>query len=438
MQALREGRESHGPSPAAQGDCLQIRASGEYHRRKMRNPMDRTRYRRRILLAVTGLSPQVVTETLFALCVERQPPFIPTEIQLLTTAEGAERASLSLLSSDPGWFARFRADYRLPSITFGTAQIHVLKGDDGDALEDIRTLADNAAAANAITDWVRALTADPESALHVSIAGGRKTMGYYLGYALSLFGRPQDRLSHVLVPEPFESSWEFFYPTPYHRVITTRDNKLADTAEAGVTLAEIPFVRLREGLPDRLLAGTASFGQTVAAAQRALEPPELVIDLAGQRIRAGGEVITLPPASLAFYCTMARRRRMGMHAARYDTKGLAEQLLAEYRRIVSDMSGNYERLEEALADGMTPEDFDQRKSRTNAAIEQALGRQLASPYLIQGDGSRPKTRFGLRVDPEAIRFAPLSEPSQACEPDPVAAERGKLPPDQTHPMERKA
>ncbi|MBP6582128.1 MAG: hypothetical protein KA204_01445, partial [Chromatiaceae bacterium] len=45
---------------------------------------------RRILLAVTGLTPQVVTETLYALAMERQPPFIPTEIHLLTTAEGAE------------------------------------------------------------------------------------------------------------------------------------------------------------------------------------------------------------------------------------------------------------------------------------------------------------------------------------------------------------
>jgi CRISPR-associated protein (TIGR02584 family) len=392
--------------------------------------MDPTRYHPRTLLAVTGLSPQVVTETLFALCVERKPPFIPTEIQLLTTAEGAERARLSLLSADSGWFARFLADYHLPPITFGAAQIHVLQDDAGNPLDDIRTLADNARAADAITDWVRALTADPESALHVSVAGGRKTMGYYLGYALSLFGRPQDRLSHVLVPEPFESSWQFFYPTPYHRVITTRDNKLADTSEAAVTLAEIPFVRLRDGLPDRLLAGTASFGQTVAAAQRALEPPELVIDLAGQRIRAGGEVISLPPAVLAFFSAMARRRVKGMHAARYDTPGIEQQLLAEYRRSVSDMSGDYERVEQALADGMTSDYFDQRKSRTNAAIEQALGRQLAAPYLIQGDGGRPKTRYGLRIEPAAIRFAPLSELPQPCDPDPVATQRGKLPPNE--------
>lgn len=37
-------------------------------------------------------------------------------------------------------------------------------------------------------------------------------MGYYLGYALSLYGRAQDRLSHVLVTERYESLRDFFIP----------------------------------------------------------------------------------------------------------------------------------------------------------------------------------------------------------------------------------
>lgn len=369
--------------------------------------MDPTTYPRRILLAVTGLSPQIVTETLYALAVQREPAFVPTEVHLLTTAEGAERARLSLLSDDPGWFARLRRDYALPPIAFGFDHIHVLRDAGGAALDDIRTPGDNERAADAITERVRALTDDPASALYVSIAGGRKTMGYYLGYALSLFGRAQDRLSHVLVSEPFESSWDFFYPTPYERIIATRGDKLADTAKAEVTLAEIPFVRLRDGLPERLLRGQSTFGETVSAAQRALEPPELVIDLAGQRIRAGGELVTLAPAQLAFYSLMARRRKQGLHAARFDTDGLAAQYLHEYRQVVGEMAGALEVAETALLGGMTQEDFDQRKSRANGALEQALGHQLAAAYLIQGDGARPKTRYGLRLDPEAIRYAPI-------------------------------
>ena len=80
-------------------------------------------YSRRILLAVTGLSPQVVTETLYALAVRRDPPFVPTEIHLLTTAEGKQRAELALLSEDPGWFHRLCDDYGLPPIRFDAHHI---------------------------------------------------------------------------------------------------------------------------------------------------------------------------------------------------------------------------------------------------------------------------------------------------------------------------
>ncbi|ESQ14168.1 MAG: TIGR02584 family CRISPR-associated protein [Thiohalocapsa sp. PB-PSB1] len=362
-------------------------------------------YPRRILLAVAGLSPQILTETLYALAVATAPPFVPTAIRLITTAEGAERARLSLLSDDPGWFARLCRDYQLPPIDFGPHAIQILSDAAGRPLADIRDLADNACVADQITETIRALTSDPSCALHVSLAGGRKTMGYYAGYALSLYGRAQDRLSHVLVTEPFEQSWNFFYPTPYPRVIETRDNKLADSQRAQVTLAEVPFVRLRAGVvPERLLNGGASFGETIAAAQRALEPPEVVIDLDNRRLQAAGESIALAPAALAFYALMARRRHMGLHAARWNSDGLAAQYLHEYQLIVGSACGDYERAETALANGMSADDFDYRRSRANKALTEALGAVLAKPYLIHADGRRPNTRYGLRLQPEAIRF----------------------------------
>jgi CRISPR-associated protein (TIGR02584 family) len=79
----------------------------------------------RILLAVTGLTPQVVTETLHALMREG-PNALPHEVHILNTAEGAERARLALLSDQPGWFHRLVVDYGLPPIEFDPLHIHVL------------------------------------------------------------------------------------------------------------------------------------------------------------------------------------------------------------------------------------------------------------------------------------------------------------------------
>ena len=44
-------------------------------------------YPRRVLLVVCGLSPQIVTETIYALAADPVQPFVPTEVHLITTAE---------------------------------------------------------------------------------------------------------------------------------------------------------------------------------------------------------------------------------------------------------------------------------------------------------------------------------------------------------------
>ena len=174
-------------------------------------------YPRRVLLMVTGRTPQVVTETLYALG-RQDPPFLPTEVHLITTAEGAQDAKLALLDPDEGWFHKLVEEYGLSGIRFEADQIHCIRDASGRAVADIRSAAEHQACADLITAMVRDFTADEaDTTLHVSLAGGRKTMAYYLGNALTLFGRPQDRLSHVLVPPPYETNRAFFYPASKSR-----------------------------------------------------------------------------------------------------------------------------------------------------------------------------------------------------------------------------
>ena len=91
----------------------------------------------RVLLAVTGFSPQIVTETLYALAVVRKPAWVPSEIKLITTLRGEENATLSLLFDSPGWFHRLRKDYGLSEIAFSQQNIHVMAGPDGKPLDGV-------------------------------------------------------------------------------------------------------------------------------------------------------------------------------------------------------------------------------------------------------------------------------------------------------------
>lgn len=203
-------------------------------------------YKRRILVCVTGLAPQVITETLYALCVLEKPKYIPTEIHIITTKEGAERAKLTLFSQKYNNYRTFLSDYNIDSnvIQFDPSNIHVITDSEGIELEDIRTESESLAAGDTILSFIREFTNDSNSSIHASIAGGRKTLGYFVGYALSLFGREQDKLSHVLVSPQFESLPNFFFPPATPQTIQTRDGKLISTLEVKISLSYVPFARV--------------------------------------------------------------------------------------------------------------------------------------------------------------------------------------------------
>lgn len=373
--------------------------------------MEPHQYHRRVLLAVTGLSPQVVTETLFALTQKQPPAFVPTEIRLITTGKGAEHARLNLLSESIGWFHRLCRDWNLPAIAFPAEYIRTIPGSDGVTLEDIRDGADNTRAADFITARVAELTRDPQSALHVSIAGGRKTMGYYLGYALSLFGREQDRLSHVLVSPPYENHREFYYPTPHEHAIHVHEGgkEIAyDCRHARVELADIPFVRLRQGLPRELLDGDARFSTAVAAARCSAPAPELHIDAARRSVTAGGEAVKLAPKEFALLLWLARRCKEGrgpIRCTKAPDTGLARDYLSACRTLYGEFGAETERLEKGLAKGMDSAWFSPAKSRVNDALVKALGRSGAAVYQIQTLGKRREGRFAITLDAEQIHIA---------------------------------
>ncbi|MBL8483889.1 MAG: TIGR02584 family CRISPR-associated protein [Rhodocyclaceae bacterium] len=364
---------------------------------------------RRILLAVTGLTPQVVTETLYALAVRADPPWIPHEIHVLTTKAGFDNVRLNLLLGE-GWFHRMRRDFDLPDIDFCAERISVIRDAHGKPLDDIRTPDDNRHAADFITEKVRELTSDPASELHVSIAGGRKTMGYYLGYALSLFGRPKDKLSHVLVSEPYETNRSFYYPTPYsHPIYFLRGGKevAVDASQATVDLAEIPFVRLRDGLPERLRSGKAAFSQVVECASRGLQPARLVLDLRRHHVFADNERIALKPTEFLVLLWLAERARRGEAATDWTQDAAVDEYLALVGREAGQESREYLVANKVLIRNKgiairLGKYFEPHKSRINRALAEVLGDRHADRYQIRRSEENKARQFFLPLAADSI------------------------------------
>ena len=365
--------------------------------------------RRRILLCATGMSPQIVTETLYALAVQSENAWIPDEIHLISTSTGAEQARLNLLSETPGWFNKLCQDYKLPPIHFTASTIHCIQNEDGEDLDDIRTIADNEAAANSIAELVRQLTENDQTELHVSLAGGRKTMGYYLGYALSLYGRPQDRLSHVLVKGSFEGHPGFYYPTPYQWVIHTREPnaQALDCADAIIDIATIPFVRLRDGLPKRLLTGKANFTETVEIANLAHGPAHLHIDIANREVNVNGIAATLSDTLFALLLWFAKRAQSDAPEIQWvEYSDGADDYLSLLRKFFGRDSSVTEGAEDALQGASSRPDyekelakyFEPKLSKLRAALKNDLSEALADRCAIQKTGRTEMDGYRLPVD----------------------------------------
>lgn len=216
-----------------------------------------------ILFLVTGMTPQIITETVWALACDpnKQDKWIPDEVHVLTTEHGFNLINTRLL--DKGVFERFKMDYpTLKNIKFDKSYIAIIHH-NGKNLTDLKTPDDNEMSADLICEKVRQFTQDDNVCLHVSIAGGRKTMGFYAGYALSLYGRSQDKMSHILVEENFENVPDFYYPTPDDFEIIHDKGHSLNAKNAKVWLADIPFVRLRSSLGANAMVHHQKFSDVV-------------------------------------------------------------------------------------------------------------------------------------------------------------------------------
>ena len=197
------------------------------------------------LIAVIGNTPQVMTEILWALRAERRVPI--DEVFVMTTTMGKETCQKRLL--DEGRFERMLSDYDIDpgTVVFDDDHIYVFEDAEGNSLDDIRTSEENRLARDQIFDRIKEWTQDSNVALHCSLAGGRKSMGYLLGAAVQFFGRPQDHLYHVLVTPPeIEMNRDFFFPPVREEQIRTSGGQCISTADVRIELAELPYVSVRE------------------------------------------------------------------------------------------------------------------------------------------------------------------------------------------------
>ena len=262
------------------------------------------------LVISTGLAPQVVTEMLWWLVArDGAPRLAPDSIHVVTTAKGAAAVRERLLGAG-GKLAEFCREFGLPDLNARVDVLVPTAADLGPG-DDTRDLDTNIGYANLVTRLLRDLTSDPRARVHASLAGGRKTMSFYLGYAMSLLGREQDELSHVLVSPPaLENSPDFWWkPTHPQIVCTGGSGEPCSTEDAVIDVAPIPFARLRHLMNPALFdAPDIDFRRFVVGAQAGVESQRVVLTDSRLEVRVGSHTVALPPKKYALYRLLAELR----------------------------------------------------------------------------------------------------------------------------------
>ncbi len=359
------------------------------------------------LVAVSGMSPAIITETLWELASE-VPPVTPDDVVVITTSKGKADIDAMLLTPNPEWMGKsvwetLRTDILRKTGATGKLQLSVRVIDLPDEpsgvrrpAEDLRSRADNDEAADFIVRTLAEYCDAHDVHVIASIAGGRKTMGALLYAAMSLVGKEGDRVTHVLVSEPFENCRGFFYPEQPVQNLEARPFGQALCAvralDAKIELANIPFVPLRNKFtelnePRRTFAGLVS--DYARADQGALKhPPEISLtyrdDLKTIVFHVGKRSIELKGRELLAAAFLYDRLQRG--APHFQNKDEAAEELALFMEHWRKEHPGHQATARLSAGTLTPNDFPNALNGIRKKLS-AAGMAGAIPYLAP-PGSR--------------------------------------------------
>jgi len=367
-----------------------------------------------ILLAVSGLSPQVITEAIYALLHEGRPVHA---LHVITTRSGKERLLAGLFDPDCPRLDSLLGDFGLGNgaLDFDASHIHTLRNAAGVELEDIVTPEDNEILLQACLDLACRFTGRDDRAVWFLVAGGRKTMTSCLTLAAQLYGRPQDRILHVLVSPEFENCPDFWFPPRTPAAVRLRDSKgrpyLKETRYAEIQLITIPFVSVRHLLAEDLLCQPRQPADLMQSLIRDA-PGMLTVDLTEGKIIYNGMELDMHPARLALYAFFAGRKQncpgprscSGCHDCFLDVTSVitSPDIATMYGRIPG--SHLLEEMSNTGIGSLSKENFNSYKSKIRGDLLRAFGQAQIGGLEIASVGERGETRYGLRLDRRQIRL----------------------------------
>lgn len=354
--------------------------------------------KKNILICVTGLTPQIVTETFYCLTVQKKIKI--DELYIITTKRGrdvvlgndtAAHTPKSLLKNE---LINLCKKYKIKIPVFDNNDKHIITAkEESLELSDIRTDKHNVLFPNKVCEFISRLSSDQTSTLYCSISGGRKTMGVHLAFALSLFGRENDKLLHVLTSE--ENEFKGFFPV----------NKIQDSV---LQLSEIPFVRLRSLLSENITKDNffqKKYDEIVSITQQRLkvlsDPGKFILRVETKEFQFNDSRLSIEPLIFTIYFKFVEMKLENKNAL---TNSFIQD---EFHHCVRDfMIEKYNRFYDDKTSGWWNKGFHkitypifEKITKINKSISNLIADPvLAEQFKISSERSYGRTSYSIKAD----------------------------------------
>ena len=367
---------------------------------------------KKILLAISGTTPQIITETIYALWEQNN---MPDAIYILTTQAGKDRLYNELLCNGQGYFYAFCKEYDIDSskIDFKIENILVPCNYFGESLKDIRTEEDSTLFLQLCLEQTFKLTSNSEDKVFFSIAGGRKTMGASLTLATQYYGRKHDRLFHLLIQSEFEYSKNFYYPPKKPVWIELKDQKnepiQKSTEFAKITLTRIPFFSVRDRLSESNLKSPVLPQEILSQIDIISTIPFLRLHYRTCTIEWNNKTIKMQPVLFALYVYFAKYKK---EACYYDEFVLSfeeleknsQKLIDIYYEICKYIPQKEIPKSSTGILNMSVENFNSSKAKINKELKKAFGTSASKDVCIASFGKKLNMKFGINLQSDHIEI----------------------------------
>lgn len=393
-----------------------------------------------IFIAVIGITPQVLTESLFyyySPYYKQNRSF--DRVIVFTTLEGKKELINALF--DLGKLEELERKLKLPknTIPFTKNDIKIFCDDNNNPLSDIRTTEDNNNSFNILHDEFKRWTKDRKTRITATVAGGRKTMSAQMALTFQLFGRKRDELFHIIVPnnELTERKKNNDNTINYHKTWFYPNNPKDPSEKLDVSI--LPVLRVGRYFSKDL---NLPAGELYTRLQEEIieKGPIEELIIKGNKLISENEILTLPPYEMSLFncfinkrinstCDSICRGCENCYIRHGELGALFFTLMRdEHKKLYNSNSGHFEkseinranlkkrinssyRAEKELAEKEVYDKIDQINSKLKSKIKKSnISNRFKKGIMIKSEEFEEDSKMkwiGVSIDPLIVKYENL-------------------------------